>query len=256
MTGEWLLLINTSYNAILLLFASQLTHTKLPIWRIGLVALLSSIIGLWLFPSVLSPILSFLVLLVAFPYTRKKHAVLLFVGSLCIGGLLTVLQAYVSNGYSMHGIWLLLAVLVLLYVGRVYRLRWQLAQQQLIVSCELTIDAQIFQLEGFIDTGNTCIEPISALPVHFVAMPSVAGKLSESLITMIQKKQPDKALGIFRKIYLSTVHGEQPILAMRIDTLKIDEQLYQGHYIAFIEKQPTFGRAVDVILHSSMLSNY
>ncbi len=252
MTGEWLLLLNTLYNGFLLNFASQMTQVPLPIWRKWLVAFFSSCIGLLLFPSWIAPIVSFALLLWAFPTNKRRQIVWLFVGSIGMGGLLTALQAYASERAGMHMIWLLLGVLIMMLLLRLYRLRWQWAQSTWNIACEIKIGQQVYSLKGFIDTGNTCVEPLSAMPVHFVAYPAVEPYLPASLKKAIQECRSDDSY-YFREIVLSTVHGEEVVQALQVQELKVDQQIFKGHYIVFMENRPKMGEMTDVILHVSML---
>ena len=124
MAGEWLLVVNTLYNYMLLSFTETITDVRIAKIRLWAMAALSSLVGLLLFPSILGIFISFLVLLLAFPLKTLlfRQAFVLFIATLVVGGLLTAIQSYADSKHDMHIIWVAFAALVLFFLVRRYRL--------------------------------------------------------------------------------------------------------------------------------------
>ncbi|MGM9951505.1 MAG: sigma-E processing peptidase SpoIIGA [Lysinibacillus sp.] len=265
MAGEWLLVVNTLYNYMLLTFTATITDVRITKVRLWTMAALSSLLGLLLYPSVLGVFISFLVLLPTFPIqaTLYRQAIVLFIATFIVGGLLTAIQSYVSNKYDMQVLWLLLAALVLIFLIRRYRLRWQVRQNHFFTTCTIEFLDRQFSLAAFIDTGNTCIEPISALPVHFVSFQAMKAQLPPDFVQALMswRQEAPYELQMFSKeiqkylrvVPIQTVQGDTLALAFRTTWLSMDEQMVQGHYVVFTAKDAKFPKQVEVILHVSML---
>ena len=265
MAGEWLLVVNTLYNYMLLSFTETITDVRIAKIRLWTMAALSSLVGLLLFPSILGIFISFLVLLLAFPFKLLlfRQAFVLFIATLVVGGLLTAIQSYADSKYDMRIIWVAFAALVLFFLVRRYRLRWTFRQDTFHTTCTMQFLERPFMLAAFIDTGNTCIEPISAMPVHFISLQAVKDQLSTDFVHALTSWQQDKPyeLQMFSKavqkllrvVPIQTVQGDTLALAFRLETLTIGEQTFYGHYIVFTAKNTKFPKQVDVILHVSML---
>lgn len=265
MAGEWLLLVNTLYNYMLLTFTATITDTRVAKIRLWTMAALSGLIGLLLYPSVLGVFISFLVLLPTFPIqaTLYRQAIILFITTFIVGGLLTTIQSYASNKYDMQILWLSLAALVLIFLVRRYRLRWQVRQNHFYTTCTVEFLGQPFSLAAFIDTGNTCIEPISALPVHFVSLQAMKAQLSSDFVQALMSWQQEAPYDLqmfsteiqklVRVVPIQTVQGDTLALAFRTSRLLMDEQTVHGHYVVFTAKDAKFPKQVQIILHVSML---
>lgn len=265
MAGEWLLLVNTLYNYMLLTFTATITDVRVAKIRLWTMAALSGLIGLLLYPSVLGVFISFLVLLPTFPIqaTLYRQAGLLFIATFIVGGLLTAIQSYASNKYDMQVLWLSLAALVLIFLVRRYRLRWQVRQNHFYTTCTIEFLGQQFSLAAFIDTGNTCIEPISALPVHFVSLQAMQAQLPPDFVQALMswRQEAPYELHMFSKeiqkllrvVPIQTVQGDTLALAFRTNGLLMDEQTVHGHYMVFTAKDAKFPKQVEIILHVSML---
>lgn len=265
MAGEWLLVVNTLYNYMLLSFTETITNVRIAKIRLWAMATLSSLVGLLLFPSILGLFISFLVLLLAFPLQSLlfRQAFVLFIATLVVGGLLTAIQSYANSKYDMRIIWVAFAALVLFFLVRRYRLQWTFRQNTFHTIATMHFLQREFTLAAFIDTGNTCIEPISAMPVHFVSLQAVKDQLPPNFVQALTNWQHDKPyeLQMFSKeiqkllrvVPIQTVQGDTLALAFRVETLTIGEQTFYGHYIVFTAKDTKFPKQVDVILHVSML---
>lgn len=151
MAGEWLLVVNTLYNYMLLSFTETITDVRIAKIRLWAMAALSSLVGLLLFPSILGIFISFLVLLLAFPLKTLlfRQAFVLFIATLVVGGLLTAIQSYASNKYDMRIIWIAFAALVLFFLVRRYRLRWTFRQDTFHTTCTMQFLEKTFTLTAF-----------------------------------------------------------------------------------------------------------
>ncbi|WP_431029399.1 sigma-E processing peptidase SpoIIGA [Lysinibacillus sp. LZ02] len=265
MAGEWLLVVNTIYNYLLLSFTQTITNVRVTKIKLWIMATLSSLIGILLFPSIIGVFISFFILLLAFPIQTLlfRQAFVLFIATLVVGGLLTAIQSYASSKYNMLVLWVAFAALILFFLVRHYRLQWIFRQNTFHTSCTLQFLGKSITLPAFIDTGNTCIEPISALPVHFVSLPAVKQQLATDFVHALTSWKQDQPyeLDMFSKdvqkrlrvVPIQTVQGDTLALAFRLETLTIGEQTFYDHYIVFTAKDAKFPRQVDVILHVSML---
>lgn len=139
-------------------------------------------------------------------------------------------------------------------------------EQLYVVDCILYFLGNTYNLKGFIDTGNQCIEPISGKPVHFLSYKAIQEQLAEQLKEGLQtwNEQNPYELSMFpsnlqskiRIVLLTTVQKEtSKVLAFRIDQLLIPatNKQFNGHYIVFTKNDAKFPQSSQIILNVQTL---
>lgn len=273
MIGELIILYNTLFNLILLIFTKEVTGLYISNRRLIGSALASAIIATVLPPSLLTSLLSFIILIgIAFSFQIRSFMVQgswLVVGTLLAGGLLTALQP-ILLGHSWLTYLLLSAGLAFISLILV-KLNWhkklqQVVQQSFLTSCELLLFDQVFQVSAFIDTGNECVEPLSRQPVHFISYKTIQDKLESTFKEALEQWQEDAPLNVsmfpsnFRKairfVPITTIQEKTVIVpAFRVSSLEVQGKSFTGHYIIFTKNDAQFPQNAEMILHVFVLTN-
>ncbi|WP_332647987.1 sigma-E processing peptidase SpoIIGA [Lysinibacillus sp. 54212] len=271
MIGEWLVLISTLFNYLLLRFTQDVTQAIGKKWRLLLSAFVSSVIAIGFYPSKLALILSFVVLIgTAFQFKRAfflKQGFVLLCATFLLGGLLNVVQTYAVM--NLKGSYFLIIVVIASLSLLLIKNRWvslwkDNLQQKFKTKCDIRILDCSLNLDAFIDTGNECIEPISRQPVHFLSLKATSQYLPSSLLDALNDwKQeepfnismfPKKVLRTIRFVSITTVQQKSLyVLAFRCDAVTLNDKTFEGHYIVFTQNDAKFPQQADIILHFSML---
>lgn len=271
MIGEWLVLISTMFNYLLLRFTQDVTRAVGKKWRLLLSAFVSSVIAIGFYPSKLALIVSFFVLIgTAFQYKRAfliKQGFVLLCATFLLGGLLNVVQTYaVMNlkGSYFFIIVVIASLSLLLIKNRWFSLWKDNLQQKFKTKCDIHFLHCDLALTAFIDTGNECIEPISRQPVHFLSLKATKQALPELFLQALNDWNqeepfnismfPKNVLRTIRFVSITTVQQKSVyVLAFRCDKLTLNDQTFEGHYIVFTQNDAKFPQQADIILHFSML---
>lgn len=140
-------------------------------------------------------------------------------------------------------------------------------QQSYVVDCKLYFLGKSFDLKGFIDSGNQCIEPISSKPVHFLSFKAIEEQLPKELKDALLKWNENNPyeLSMFppdvhskiRIVLLSTVQKETTkVLAFRFEKLKVfgeTKKEFFEQYIVFTKNDAKFPQNAQIILHVQTL---
>ena len=272
MIGEWLIIINTLFNYVLVLFTKEITGVYVTKKRALSAAFCSGVVSAVFDTSILISIISALLLVgIAFSFRFHmllKQAGVLIVATFFLGGLLTAVQPLlVGRSFIFYlAFCSLLAILSSKWAEIKWRSFWQKnIQARYVVTCKLSLGDTELELRGFIDTGNMCTEPISQQPVHFISYQAIQEKLpttvQEALTTWDAKSPynlsmfPREWLTMIRLIPLSTIQHRTIVPAFRLTEWFIDQTKLSGHYVVLTKNDTHFPEQADMMLHVLALSN-
>lgn len=197
----------------------------------------------------------------------KKAAVFVWIGALFAGGFLSVIQPYMNRLQSSTT----LAILMLLAFIALYALRakWMSGKSSIQLA-RYTDHSMLYMwgaaipLQVFVDTGNSCSEPLSGKPVHFVSFEKVKSAIPSELQQALLKWNPNESLSTasfptqfqkdLRLIQLQTVQGVSWAVGMQYEQWIIGEheRLPQGFFV-LIKDARQFPTGAGAILHESAL---
>ncbi|MBK3494473.1 sigma-E processing peptidase SpoIIGA [Viridibacillus sp. YIM B01967] len=274
MYGEVILALNTIFNYIILSFTNNIGTLQVSRKRLLISALIGACIVVFIGQSILPMVLAFVVMTIsAFGFRFMKwfrSAVVCIVAALFAGGLLTALEPLFSY---MPTVYFASTSSVIAVAGLVLlQNRWTVSKQQslergLVLETTMTFQGNSWQLSGFIDTGNSCIEPLTGRAVHFIAWHAMEARIDDALknallswqasnpykLTMFPKELQSKLTVIrFATVQEKTVYG----IAFRYDQWEVHGAdgffIAPGFFVLTMEANH-FPQQVDVILHVSTL---
>lgn len=259
------------FNFVILSFANKVgnagaTHRRL------LIASFVGALPVTLFPaSFIVVIVSFLVMTV-YAFGRvfeswKKSASIVLVGALFAGGMLTAFQYRI---HAIVGSYTVLTYAVLAYVSLYFfKKNWLDVRtvrrlSELSAKTNLQIWGENFRLDIFVDTGNSCTEPLSGAPVHFVALKAIENLMPDELKGPLMVWNPNESTSLseFPSIYqkdmrlvrLQTVEGPSWAIGFKFEKwmLEGDNALHPG-YIVLTKSSQHYPAGADAILHVSAM---
>ena len=273
MYGEFIIGLNMVFNFAVLSFAKKIGHVQTSRGRL----LLASFIGavpVTLFPSsLIAVILSFFGMTImafgkAFILWRKS-ATMVLIGAVFAGGLLTAFQYRITTPSGNITILIYACIAyITLYAMRKKWLDVRTARHvaALIAPSSLTIwDAEI-SITVFVDSGNSCTEPLSGAPVHFVSLqklePFIPDELKEPLFSWDPNGPstltdfPEMYVKDIRLVRLLTVQGRSWAVGFKYDNWLIEggKRLEQG-YIVVTKEDRRYPEGADAILHVSAMES-
>ena len=271
MYGELIIGLNMLFNFVILSFANKMANARATRGRLLIASLLGAIPVTFFPSSIIAILLSFLCMTIyAFGIRLeqwKNSAVMVLIGAIVAGGLLTVLQNQLSTSSS--------SIAILLYAAIAYISLYLMKKKWLDVRTvsrvsELNADSTLYlwnekiQLSVFVDSGNSCTEPLSGSPVHFVSF-----RLVEDIIPVELKKSllswdpqgpstltqfPEEFLKNIRLIKLLTVQGHSWAVGIKYEKWIIEEgnELEKG-YIVLTKEDRRYPNGAGAILHVSAM---
>lgn len=199
-----------------------------------------------------------------------KQGTVLFLATFFLGGLLTSLLPFLLKQSSLAFFLLCISISFLsLHAlhSKWKKLMFTKLQQNYVVGCMLQFLGKTYDLKGFIDTGNQCIEPISGKPVHFLSFKAIQQQLpkqfEEALLKWNEKEPyelsmfPAELHSKIRIVLLSTVQKEtSKVLAFRFEQLKVSgttNKDFFEQYIVFTKNDAKFPQNAQIILNVQTL---
>ena len=271
MYGELIIGLNMLFNFVILSFANKVANARATRGRLIIASLLGAIPVTFFPSSIIAILLSFLCMTIyAFGLRLdqwKNSAVMVLIGAVVAGGLLTVLQNQLSTSSSSISI-LLYAVIA--YISLYLMKKKWLDVRTVSRVSELTADSTLYlwnekiQLSVFVDSGNSCTEPLSGSPVHFVSFRIVEDfipeELKKSLLSWDPQgpstltQFPEEYLKNIRLIKLLTVQGHSWAVGIKYEKWTIDEgnDLEKG-YIVLTKEDRRYPNGAGAILHVSAM---
>lgn len=271
MYGELIIGLNMLFNFVILSFANKVANAGATHGRLIIASLLGAIPVTFFPSSIIAILVSFICMTIyAFGIRLdqwKSSAVMVLIGAVVAGGLLTVLQTHLSTSSGSLSIFLYASIAYIsLYL---MKKKWLDVRTVRRVS-ELTADSTLYiwnekiQLSVFVDSGNSCTEPLSGSPVHFVSY-----RLLEDIIPDEFKKSllswdpqgpstltlfPEEFLKNIRLIKLLTVQGNSWAVGIKYEkwTIKGGNELEKG-YIVLTKEDRRYPNGAGAILHVSAM---
>lgn len=271
MYGELIIGLNMLFNYVILSFANKVVNAKVNYGRL-LVAAFIGAIPVTFFPdSSIAVIFSFFgMTILAFGKAVtlwKNAAVMVLIGAVVAGGLLTAFQYRV---HTPEGNITVLIYAVIAYIALyLMKNKWLDVRTARRVS-ELTADSTLciwgekIRISVFVDSGNSCTEPLSGAPVHFVSFPlledSIPADLKKSLLaweplgSVTLAGFPDAYLKDIRLVKLLTIQGTSWAIGIKFDDWIIEgrKSLEQG-YIVLTKEDRRYPDGAGAILHVSAM---
>ena len=264
---ELILLLNSFYLFLILNVVNKTLGTIRPLY-VQILSIIVSTLILYLLPfNTMTLILSFIsFILIAYPtqYVLKAALYSFLVASL-IGGMLFVVADYWPTAFVSQ--WL--AFIILTFICYVYFsrrfLKWRgsILQSQYVRNVRFQFLQYEITLKGFVDTGNSNVEPISKKPVHFVKLHALKHEQYEKFISCmnaIQMKDFEKVQSIdanlqqsIRYIPTNTIKGQSLLIGIK-GTVQIDEHNIHPCYIVFVDERGYFPHQCSALLHVSMIT--
>ncbi len=197
MYGEIMIVVNLMFNYAVLTFANAAGRTRISRKRLLLASLAGSLpAAVWPGSWAASCIALFAMVGAAFGFSRKRMAGgagYVLMGALLAGGLLTALPVgeWGRGGQFRLVLCAGLAFAVLQLVkGKWLSVRQLSRLSEFRCASRLELFGSHIHLDVFIDTGNSCTEPLSGEAVHFVSLKAVKSIIPDELLACLQKTDP------------------------------------------------------------------
>lgn len=273
MYGELVVGLNTLFNYIVLVFANKFGNVEATRSRLLFSAFIGALPVTFYPSSILAILFSFFAMTIcafgkAFEHWRKS-AIVVLVGAVFAGGLLTVVQTHFQTSKS-QGIILLYALISYLSLHYMKKKWLDVRVAKHVTAMTATSTLYVWEaaipLKVFVDSGNSCTEPISGLPVNFVSVRSlekfIPDELKEPLFdwnpngSPTLTEFPDSYLKSIRLVRLLTVQGKSWAVGIKYDRWVIDSggELKQGYFILTKQNQ-RYPDEVEAILHVSAMES-
>ena len=271
MYGELIIGLNMLFNYAILSFANKVGNIKASRRRL-VIASFAGAVPVTFFPSsAVAVVVSFLGMTVcafgkAFgPW--KKSAGMVLIGAVFAGGLLTAFQyrIHTPNGKVSILIYAIIAYGSLYFMRKKWLdVRIARSVSELNAETTLCVWGEDILIKVFVDTGNSCTEPLSGAPVHFVSMKVLEGFIPEELKEALLSwdplgptkltEFPEAYLKDIRLVKLATVQGNSWAVAFKFEQWKIEggTALEQGYFVVTKEDR-RYPDGAGAILHVSAM---
>jgi len=271
MYGELIIGLNMLFNYAILSFANKVGNVGVNRRRLVFASFVGAVIVTFFPSSAVAIIASFLSMTVcafgkAFePW--KKSAVMVLIAAVFAGGLLTAFQyrIHTPNGKVSILIYAVIAYSSLYLMRKKWLdVRITRSVSELNAVSTLHMWGKDIPVKVFVDTGNSCTEPLSGAPVHFVSMKVLEGFIPEDLKEPLLLWDPHKPakLTTFPEAYLKdirlvklvTVQGNSWAAALKFEQWKIKggTALEQG-YLVLTKEDRRYPDGAGAILHVSAM---
>lgn len=271
MYGEIIIGLNMLFNYAILTFANKVGNVGVNRRRL-LYASFVGAVPVTFFPSsAVAVIASFLGMTVC-AFGRafgpwKKSAGIVLIGAVFAGGLLTAFQyrIHTPNGKVSILLYAVIAYSSLYFMRKKWLdVRITRSVSELNATSTLCVWGQDIPVKVFVDTGNSCTEPLSGAPVHFVSTKVLEGFIPEELKEPLFSwdplgpakltQFPEAYLKDIRLVKLVTVQGNSWAVAFKFEEWKIEggTALEQG-YIVLTKEDRRYPDGAGAILHVSAM---
>lgn len=271
MYAELIIGMNMLFNLAVLSFAKKIGNVSVNRSRLFVASFVGAV-PVTLFPTTLIAIvLSFFgMTIVAFGKAFmlwRKSATMVLIGAVFAGGLLTAFQYRIDtpNGNMIVLLYATIAYIAL-YMMKNNWLNVRTAHRvtELMASSTLTIWHSAIPITVFVDSGNSCTEPLSGSPVHFVTLaklePFMPEDIKEPLFSWDARSPstltdfPERYLKDIRLIRLLTVQGWSWAVGFKYDDWMVEGGgRLAGGYIVVTEGDRRYPEGAEAILHVSAM---
>lgn len=273
MYGELIVGVNMLFNYTILSFANKVGNVQVARGRL-LFASFAGALPVVILPSSASVVIISFICMTVCAFGKafelwKKSAIIVLIGAVFAGGLLTVIQ-YRINIFSSPFTVLVYAVVA--YVSLYFmRKKWLDVRtvrhvSELRASSVIHIwDAEI-EIDVFVDSGNSCTEPLSGSPVHFVSLKVLEKHIPEDLMKPMlawdplgppsMSAFPDSYHKQIRLIRLVTVQGHSWAVGFRFNRWVLEDgNVLQPGYIVVTKNDRRYPDGAGAILHVSAMES-
>jgi stage II sporulation protein GA (sporulation sigma-E factor processing peptidase) len=273
MYGEILIAVNMLFNYAILSFANKVGNIQVARGRLWLASFLGAVVVVIFPSSLIVVVVGFLAMTVcAFGVQFnlwKKSASLVLIGAVVAGGLLTALQLRLQLFGTAGNV--LICVLIA-YVSLTFlKQKWldvRVAHNVSSLHLNSTLscwNAEV-DINVFIDSGNSCTEPLSGSPVHFVSFKIVEPFLPANLINPLLEwnpsgspnlaQFPDEHKKNIRLIRLMTVQGSSWAVGFKFEQWKLDNgEMLRPGYLVLTKNDRRYPEGAGAILHVSAMDS-
>ncbi|WP_342509299.1 sigma-E processing peptidase SpoIIGA [Sporosarcina sp. FSL K6-2383] len=271
MYGEIIIGVNMLFNYAILSFANKVGNAHATRRRLLLASFVGALPVTIFSSSAVAVVLSFIgMTYCAFgkafePW--KKSATMVLIGAVFAGGLLTAFHFRIPTINSSLNV---LSYAVVAYVALYFmKKKWLDVRtarhvSELKSSSVLQIWEKSIPMDVFIDSGNSCTEPLSGAPVHFVALKAVEeympDDLKEPLLTWdgtpSLSEFPEDYQKSLRLIRLLTIQGRSWAVGLKFEqwTIGAGNPLQHG-YIVLTKNDRRYPDGAQAILHVSAMES-
>ena len=231
---DLVLLLNFGFDLILLLSVSIILKRNVLFRNILLGSLLGSISVIFLFLNITSLelfiykiITSLVMVIVSFNYKNIKYTLknigYLYMNSIILGGFLYLLNiefsyknkgiVFYNNGLSINFVFLIILspIIIYIYIKQIKEIR---LNYSLYYKVNIYYKNKVYKLNGYLDTGNKLIDPITKKPVVIV---------NKNIIKKVDK---------YRFIPFRTIEGDGIIRCISAD-VEINKKIKKNALIGF-----------------------
>lgn len=271
MYGELIIGLNMMFNFTVLSFANKMQSVKISLSRLSFASFIGAILVVFLSVSIWTMVLTFMVM-TGIAYGKafkswKRLASIALLGALFAGGILTALQYQLQQftSYKMVFFYSIIAYGALYYVKVKWKdVRMAESVSNLTATSTISIWEAEIPIKIFVDSGNSCTEPLSGKAVHFVSFREVEVFIPEELKDFLLYWQPQNIPSMndipsqyikeIRLIKLLTVQGESWAIGLKYKKWIIEGggELAPG-YIVLTKDDQQYPEDAQAILHVSAM---
>ncbi len=273
MYGEILIAVNMLFNYAILSFANKVGNIHVARRRLWLASFLGAVVVVIFPSSLIFVVIGFFAMTIcAFGVQFnqwKKSASLVLIGAVVAGGLLTALQLRLQLFGAIGNI--LLCVMIAFVSLTFVKQKWldvRVAHNVSSLHSNSTLtcwNAEV-KINVFIDSGNSCTEPLSGSPVHFVSFKIVEPFLPANLVSPLLEwnpsgtpdlsRFPEELKKDIRLIRLMTVQGSSWAVGFKFTQwiLENGEMLRPG-YLVLTKNDRRYPEGAGAILHVSAMDS-
>ncbi|CAM3086435.1 sigma-E processing peptidase SpoIIGA [Filibacter tadaridae] len=273
MYGELIVGVNMLFNYAILSFANKVGNVQATRKRLLLASFAGAVPVTLLPSSIFVIVISFVIMTgIAFGSSFepwKKSASTVLIGAVFAGGLLTVFQYRTSLSTTPLTV---ITYAVVAYVSLYFmKKKWSdVRTTRQVASLKSTSVLRIWghdiPVKVFVDPGNSCTEPLSGAPVHFVSFHTVEKAIPENLKTPLLEWDthgspelsgfPDVYHKDMRLVRLLTVQGQSWAIGFKFEQWTIqEERRLEPGYIVFTKKDRRYPDGVGAILHITAMES-
>lgn len=271
MYGELIIGLNMMFNFTVLSFANKMQNISISLRRLCFASFIGAVPVVFFSVSIWTIVLPFLCMTFiaygkAFHHWRRFATVVL-IGALFAGGLLTALQNQLNSitGYQTIFISAVIAYGSLYFFKNKWlNVRTAERLSELITTSTLSLWGKDIPITVLVDSGNSCVEPLSGKAVHFISYRIIEPFLTEELKAFLVNWDPTSTAQIIRAperykkeirlVKLVTVQGESWAIGLQYKKwiLKGGVQLDPG-YIVLTKDDQRYPEGAEAILHVSAM---
>lgn len=135
--------------------------------------------------------------------------------------ILTVAFAFGAAVYAFDNKYLLVAIVIMFYLIVQKLLGWH-HQQKYLSQTIIYHAGNVFKLKGFIDSGNSLVDPVSQLPVSIISLPVFLEMFPEITADKILLHELDEVITGGHYIDYKTISGKGKLFVFRPDKMQIN----------------------------------